>query len=124
MKVLLPASEVAPLVKFGGLGDVIGSLPKALEKLDVDVDVAIPFYPTVDTKDAQVYKQMDLHVPFDNKDNVVELYRTKLPNSNVDVYLFKNSDFFSNGGKSAFENSSRETEMFSFFNSSQAFRAS
>ena len=33
LKVLLVASESAPFVKSGGLGDVVGSLPKALQNL-------------------------------------------------------------------------------------------
>lgn len=32
LKVLLVASESAPFVKSGGLGDVVGSLPKSLQK--------------------------------------------------------------------------------------------
>ncbi|MBN1162547.1 glycogen/starch synthase [Patescibacteria group bacterium] len=115
MKVLLPASEVAPLIKFGGLGDVIGSLPKALEKIGVDVDVVVPYYPTVDPKGSKIYKNMDLHIPFGEKNNIVEVHKTKLPDSNVDVLLFKNAEYFTRGGKSAFENNVDETEMFSFF---------
>ena len=44
LKVLLVASEVAPFIKSGGLGDVIGSLPKALRAKGVDVRVVIPRY--------------------------------------------------------------------------------
>lgn len=115
MKVLLAASEVAPLIKIGGLGDVVGSLPKALELLDVNVDVIVPFYPTVEASKYKLYKSIELNVPFDNKNNVVEVFNTKLPESNVDVILLKNSEYFSFGGKNAYRNKISETEMFSFF---------
>ena len=41
-KVLMVSSEAAPYAKSGGLGDVIGSLPKALQAADVDVRMVIP----------------------------------------------------------------------------------
>jgi len=115
MKILLVASEVAPIVKIGGLGDVIGSLPKALEKLGVNVDVAIPFYPSAKIENLKLYKALELEVPFDNKTNKVEVHKTKLPGSNVDVLLFKNTEYFAQGGANAFLNNPSETEMFSFF---------
>ena len=46
LKVLLVASEAAPFIKSGGLGDVAGSLPKALRAQGVDVRVVIPRYMT------------------------------------------------------------------------------
>lgn len=115
MKILLAASEVAPIIKIGGLGDVMGSLPKALEKLGVNADIAIPYYPKVKIENLKVYKAMELEVPFDNKSNTVEIHKTKLPDSNVDVLMFKNEEYFAIGGKSAFLNDPSETEMFSFF---------
>ncbi len=44
MKVLFVASETAPFVRSGGLGDVMGALPKAIKKLGHDARVIIPFY--------------------------------------------------------------------------------
>ena len=48
MKVCFIAAEAAPFVKVGGLGDVIGSLPKALRELGVDARVVLPLYSSID----------------------------------------------------------------------------
>lgn len=47
MKVLFVSSEVFPLIKTGGLADVSGSLPTALQGLGVDIRILVPGYPTV-----------------------------------------------------------------------------
>jgi len=44
-KVLHVSPEMAPLSKIGGLGDVTGSLPKALQQLGLDVRVLTPAWP-------------------------------------------------------------------------------
>jgi len=41
---MFAASEAYPLIKTGGLGDVISGLPRALNNLDVDVRVVLPAY--------------------------------------------------------------------------------
>ena len=47
MRVLFVASEVFPLVKTGGLADVVAGLPPALTQLGMDVRVLVPGYPKV-----------------------------------------------------------------------------
>lgn len=58
MKILFLASEAAPLIKIGGLGDVAGSLPLALRALkppewtgpELDVRLALPFHREIHQK--------------------------------------------------------------------------
>jgi starch synthase len=45
MRVLMVASECAPFVKTGGLADVVGALPAALEKLGIEAQILLPAYP-------------------------------------------------------------------------------
>ena len=47
IQVLSVASEAYPLVKTGGLGDVVGALPGALAPHDVTVTTLLPGYPAV-----------------------------------------------------------------------------
>ena len=46
-KVLFVTSEVFPLCKTGGLGDVSAALPAALRELKVDIRLLVPGYPSV-----------------------------------------------------------------------------
>ncbi len=47
MKILVVSSEAVPFVKTGGLGDVVGALPRALARLGHSVKVFIPRYKTL-----------------------------------------------------------------------------
>lgn len=52
MKVLFIAAEASPWVKVGGLADVVGELPRYLRSLEVEVRVALPYYPTERQRDS------------------------------------------------------------------------
>ena len=65
-KILFVASEGVPFIKTGGLADVIGSLPKSLDKNYFDVRVILPKYTCMkqEWKDKLTYResfQMDFH---------------------------------------------------------------
>ena len=45
MRVLFVSSEIYPLAKTGGLGDVSAALPKALSALGVEMQLLLPGYP-------------------------------------------------------------------------------
>lgn len=46
-RVLSVASEIFPLVKTGGLADVVGALPRALAREGIEVRTLVPGYPAV-----------------------------------------------------------------------------
>lgn len=47
LHVAMASPEIAPFAKTGGLGDVLGSLPRALERLGVRVTLIMPAYRSV-----------------------------------------------------------------------------
>jgi len=47
MRILMVASECFPLIKTGGLADVVGALPLELENQGADVTVFLPGFPSV-----------------------------------------------------------------------------
>lgn len=115
MKVLIVASEAAPILKLGGLGDVVGSLPKELQKLDVDADVIIPYFPNAKPNPQDTFKYLEIEVPFNNSLEPVTIYKTKLTGSSVDVLMVKSAKYFDNFQQVAFANNLTETEVFTFF---------
>ena len=90
MKILFVAAEAAPLAKVGGMGDVVGSLPKVLRKLGHDVRIFMPYYgflpDKVDIPAEPVWQGTAMFNDF-------AVYETTLPESDVPVYLFGHPAF-------------------------------
>ncbi|MDD2216127.1 MAG: glycogen synthase GlgA [Eubacteriales bacterium] len=47
MNVLFVSTEAVPFAKTGGLGDVVGSLPRELDKMDIRSGVVLPLYKSI-----------------------------------------------------------------------------
>ena len=90
LKILIAAAEVTPIAKVGGLGDVIGALPKALAGLNLDARVIIPFYGAID-KNKYKIKSTKPNVKIGAE--TINLYETRLPGSTVPVYLIEHNYF-------------------------------
>jgi starch synthase len=90
MRILFVAAEAAPIAKVGGMGDVVGALPKILHKMGHDVRVFMPYYGGLSEK---------LEVPTEPvwwgyaMFNSFAVYESKLPESDVPLYLFGHPAF-------------------------------
>lgn len=99
LKVLFVGSELTPIAKVGGLGDVIGALPKALKDLGVDVRITIPKYGVIDEKKYTLKEIVsDIEVPFNEKTEKFNIWETPLPGSKVPVYLLDNLEYLGQNG--------------------------
>jgi starch synthase len=90
MRILFVAAEASPLAKVGGMGDVVGALPKVLRQMGHDVRVFMPFYGFLPDKikipETPVWEGTAMFQEF-------SIYETTLPNSDVPLYLFGHPSF-------------------------------
>lgn len=119
-RILFVTSELNPLAKVGGLGDVAGALPRALRQLGVDVRVALPKYDVIDTaKYPAELVAKQIPISRCGKTEQIAIWKTAIPKSEVPAYLIDNPEYIGNGGvyleKTAFVGSFKEIERFLFF---------
>lgn len=93
MQILSVASECYPLIKTGGLADVVGALPIALEKHGVKITTLIPAYPSVVAKTGEgklLHKFKGLLF------SDASLYKVKY--QGLDIILLKSTELFDRAG--------------------------
>ncbi len=101
MKVLFASAEVAPFSKVGGLGDVAGALPKALQKLGIDVRVVTPRYGSINSNRFEPRAPASIpsvQVPVGSHVYEASIWEASLPRSDVPVYFLGSTDFFDRPG--------------------------
>ncbi|MBK5276731.1 MAG: glycogen synthase [Desulfuromonadales bacterium] len=100
LSILMVASEAAPFAKEGGLGDVVGALPKYLARLGHDVRVVIPRYYSVSREKYGLRLLTGtLVVPMGIIGHMYcGVYEGRLPGSDVQVYFLEHERFFGRPG--------------------------
>ncbi len=93
LKILLASSEVAPFAKTGGLADVAGSLPSALQEMDCEVSVFLPFYRHTKTQDLNIkLVKRGLKAELGHWDFDFSLFHTK--REGVDFYFIDKEEYY------------------------------
>ncbi len=90
MRILFVAAEAAPVAKVGGMGDVVGALPKVLKAMGHDVRIFMPYYGFLPDKmpipaepvwyGAAMFESFSVH-------------EAVLPGTDVPLYLFSHPNF-------------------------------
>jgi starch synthase len=93
LKVLVVASECAPFAKTGGLGDVVGALPKALSRRGIDVRVVLPLYAGFDWAKLERLDGV-LDVPIGRGQVRGAVRMGKLPKSDVTIYFLEHHGYY------------------------------
>ncbi len=97
MKIAFISSECAPLAKTGGLGDVVGALPKNLNRLGHDARVFLPLYSSIDREKFgfRFVGSCCVHMGM-GEENWVGIHQTEF--DGVTIYAVEHDRFFARGG--------------------------
>ena len=110
MKVCFIAAEAAPFVKVGGLGDVIGSLPKALRELGVDARVILPLYSSINRERFGLKYKAYQFVDLGWRHSYCGIFETEV--DGVPCYFVDNEQYFN---RDSIYGQADDGERFAFF---------
>ncbi len=111
--ILFVASESVPFIKTGGLADVVGSLPKSLDKNKYDVRIFIPKYACMkqEWKEKLNYKT-NFYMDFNWKSVYVGIMEAVVDGI---TYYFIDNEYYFSGPKAYCEDALFEIEKYAFF---------
>ena len=110
--ILFVASECVPFIKTGGLADVVGSLPKYLDKNEFDVRVIIPKYLAIDSKWVEKMSFVDsFYMNLAWRNQYVGILTMEY--EGIKYYFLDNEYYFS--GSTPYGNIYEDIEKFAFF---------
>ncbi len=95
MKILFATTEAVPFCKTGGLGDVCGSLPLELARLGHEPTIILPaFRQALNSGQPIESTGVRLDIPIGRKTVSGTLLRSRLPGSDVPVYLVHQPQYY------------------------------
>ena len=110
--ILFVTSESVPFIKTGGLADVVGSLPKYLDKEYFDARVILPKYNCMRQEHKDMMKYVThFYMNLAGKDRYVGVLEAEY--DGVKYYFIDNEEYF--GGWTPYGDLKRDCEKFAFF---------
>ena len=114
MKIVFAASECAPFIKSGGLGDVAQALPKALAKeKGVEVSVFIPYYSKIKFSDKYKTEYLtSFYISLGWRSCYCGIFKLKSRSKKLNYYFIDNEYYFN---RSMLYGHPDDGERFAFF---------
>src|SRR5258705_5187767 len=95
MNIAFVASEAVPFAKTGGLADVAGALPRAVDAMGHRVSLFLPAHRRVWSAGPEIVgARRTIRVPVGPQVVEAFVHETRLPGSAVPVYLIDRPDYF------------------------------
>ena len=111
--ILFVASEGVPFIKTGGLADVVGSLPKEIDKKYYDVRVIIPKYRCMKQEMTEKLEYVtNFYMDFHWKREYVGIFKAVADGI---TYYFIDNEFYFNGDKPYGDDVVFEIERYTYF---------
>lgn len=110
------ASEVEPFSKTGGLGSVLGALPRAQQELGMDVIVVTPYYENLIDTNGQTFESLGDPDRIEVEPGVFEevsYSKGLLGDGDIPVYFVKSAKFF--GPRKKLYGAANDNARFLFF---------
>jgi starch synthase len=123
LKILFVSGEVVPFAKTGGLADVMGSLPQAVEDCGNESRIMMPKYGVINDRKFRLHDVLrlkDIPVQVGNRIELLNVKVTALPSSKIQTYFLYHEGFFKRDGLYVNPNTKKDypdnDERFIFFN--------
>jgi len=111
-KVLFVASECVPFMKTGGLADVVGSLPKYMNKNEFDIRVVLPKYMSIEDKwKEQLKHKTEFYMDLAWRSQYVGV--SEMEYEGITFYFIDNEFYFK--GSTPYGNIYEDIEKFAYF---------